>query len=85
VALAADGQLDPALWREEWDYWRIHLFWLGELDCDGRLIHRQGGFGRGVWLIDYDDRTTDDDEPGYRLGSPASARVSTSLSETMMT
>lgn len=22
-----------------------------------------------IWLIDYDDRTTDDDEPGYKLGS----------------
>ena len=66
--LDADGQLDPALWLAKRDHCRVRRFWLGEPNRNGRLIRRQGGFGGGTWLIDYDDRTTDDDEPGYRLG-----------------
>ncbi|WP_409566037.1 hypothetical protein [Methylobacterium sp. J-059] len=67
--LDAGGELDPVLWRKMRDFCRVRRFWLGEPYRDGRLIHRQGGFGGGTWLIDHDDRTTDDDEPGYRLGS----------------
>ncbi|KQT50602.1 hypothetical protein ASG52_07295 [Methylobacterium sp. Leaf456] len=65
--LDAGGGLDPALWREMRDHCRVRRFWLGETNRDGRLVHRQGGFGGATWLIDYDDRTTDDDELGYRL------------------
>ena len=67
--LGADGQLDPVLWHEMRDHCRVRRFWLGEPNRDGRLVHRKGGFGGGTWLIDYDDRTTDDDEAGYRLGT----------------
>ena len=67
--LGADGQLDPALWDGMRDHCRVRRFWLGEPNRDGRLVHRQGGFGGGTWVIDYDDRTADDDEPGYRLGT----------------
>lgn len=67
--LGAEGQRDPALWREVRDHCRICQFWLGEPNCDGRLVLRHGGFGEGTWLIDYDDSVTDDDEPGYRSGS----------------
>lgn len=67
--LGPDGHLDPELWQKQRDHCRVRRFWLGEPNRDGRLVHRQGGFGGGTWLIDYDDRTTDDDALGYRLGS----------------
>ncbi|GJD99243.1 hypothetical protein GMJLKIPL_1159 [Methylobacterium isbiliense] len=69
--LGPDGQLDAALWREVRDRCRVRRFWTGEPDCHGRLVHRAGGAGGATWLIDYDDRTTEDDEPGYRLGTHA--------------
>jgi hypothetical protein len=31
------------------------------------LIHRAGGAGGATWVIDYDESSSDDDEPGYRL------------------
>ncbi|MHB2210839.1 hypothetical protein [Methylobacterium sp. CM6257] len=69
--LGPDGHLDAALWREARDRCRVRRFWTGEPDRHGRLVHRAGGEGGATWLIDYDDRTTDDDEPGYRLGTHA--------------
>ncbi|SEP50319.1 hypothetical protein SAMN04487843_13615 [Methylobacterium sp. ap11] len=69
--LGPDGRLDAALWRETCDQCRVRRFWTGEPDRHGRLVHRAGGEGGATWLIDYDDRTTDDDEPGYRLGTHA--------------
>ena len=65
--LDPDGRLDPALWRETRGHCRVRRFWTGEPDRHGRLKHRAGGAGGATWLIDYDDRRTDDDEPGYRL------------------
>jgi len=49
----------------------VRRFWSGEPTRYGRLVHRAGGEGGATWLIDYDDRTTADDEPGYRLGTHA--------------
>jgi hypothetical protein len=72
--LGPDGHLDAALWRETRDHCRVRRFWIGEPDRHGRLVHRAGGEGGATWLIDYDDRTTDDDEPGYRLGTHAFVR-----------
>lgn len=69
--LGPDGRLDPALWREARDHCRVRRFWIGERDRHGRLVHRAGGEGGATWLIDYDDRTDEDDEPGYRLGAHA--------------
>ncbi len=69
--LGPDGHLDAALWRAIRDHCRVLRFWTGEPDRYGRLVHRAGGEGGATWLIDYDDRTTDDDEPGYRLGTHA--------------
>lgn len=69
--LGPDGQLDAALWREVRDRCRVRRFWSGEPDGHGRLVHRAGGAGGATWLIDYDDRTTEDDEPGYRMGTHA--------------
>ncbi|MDP4003336.1 hypothetical protein Q8W67_07635 [Methylobacterium sp. NEAU K] len=67
--LGPDGRLDAALWSESRDHCRVRRFWTGEPDRYGRLVHRAGGEGGATWLIDYDDRTTEDDEPGYRLGT----------------
>ena len=67
--LGADGRLDPALWQETRDRGRVRRFWTGEPDRHGRLVHRAGGEGGATWLIDYEDWTNEDDEPGYRLGT----------------
>jgi len=69
--LGPDGRLDVALWREARDRCRVRRFWSGARDRHGRLVHRAGGEGGATWLIDYDDRTDEDDEPGYRLGTHA--------------
>ncbi len=69
--LGPDGHLDATLWRETRDHCRARRFWIGECDRHGRLVHRAGGEGGATWLIDYDDRTDEDDEPGYRLGTHA--------------
>lgn len=67
--LGPKGHLDTTLWREARGHCRVRRFWAGEPDRHGRLVHRAGGDGGATWLIDYDDRTTADDEPGYRLGA----------------
>ncbi|MGU3664003.1 hypothetical protein ACLBX9_07435 [Methylobacterium sp. A49B] len=67
--LGTDGHLDAVLWNGTRDRCRVRRFWTGEPDRHGRLVHRAGGAGGATWLIDYDDRTDDDDEPGYRLGT----------------
>ena len=69
--LGPGGHLDAALWRAIRDHCRVLRFWTGEPDRHGRLVRRAGGEGGATWLIDYDDRTTADDEPGYRLGAHA--------------
>jgi hypothetical protein len=71
VPLGPDGHLDPALWRETHDSCRVRRFWAGQRDRDGRLVHRAGGEGGATWLIDYEDWTNEDDEPGYHLGTHA--------------
>lgn len=65
--LGSDGQLDAALWQRRRDHCRVRRFWTDEPDRYGRLVHRAGGAHGATWLIDYNDRTNDDDEPGYRL------------------
>ncbi|MBX9933499.1 MAG: hypothetical protein K2Y56_18575 [Methylobacterium sp.] len=69
--LGPDGRLDAALWHEARNQCRVRRFWPGERDRHGRLIHRAGGEGGATWLIDYEDWTNEDDEPGYRLGTHA--------------
>ncbi len=69
--LRPDGHLDASLWLKLREHCRVRRFWSGEPTRYGRLVHRAGGEGGATWLIDYDDRTTADDEPGYRLGTHA--------------
>jgi len=65
--LDASGHLDPEGWRKARERCRVRRIRAGKPVRHGRLVHRAGGASGATWLIDYDDRTTADDEPGYRL------------------
>ena len=65
--LDGTGHLDADGWRKARDRCRVRRIRAGEPVRHGRLVHRAGGANGATWLIDYDDRTTADDEPGYRL------------------
>jgi hypothetical protein len=67
--LDATGHLDQVAWAQARDHCRVRRFWAGEPDRHGRLIHRSGGAGGATWLVDYDDRSSDDDETAYRLST----------------
>jgi hypothetical protein len=60
--LFADGSLAAGLWRDEKEKCTVRRFWEGEPDQCGFLRH----LGRG-WRFDYDRKTTDDDEPIFKL------------------
>lgn len=60
--LTPDGQFDPDGWRAHREACKVHRFWRGEDDRQGRLVHR----GR-AWLFDYDAEDTEDDEPIFRF------------------
>jgi hypothetical protein len=49
-------------WRLNRDRCRVRRFWAGEEER-GRLVHKRGG----TWAIDYDPKTEEDDEPGFRF------------------
>jgi hypothetical protein len=67
--LDPSGHLDAESWRKARDRCRVRRIWDGEPVRHGRLVHRAGGADGATWIIDYDDRTTTDDEAGYRLSS----------------
>jgi hypothetical protein len=67
--LDASGHIDPKLWQAQRDHCRVVRFWDGEEDRVGRLIHKPGGSEHARWVFDYDPKSTDDDEAGYRFGS----------------
>ena len=68
--LGPDGRLDAVLWQKTRDLCRVRRFWRGAPKRYGRLV-RRAGEGGALWLIDYDDRTAEDDAPGDRLGTHA--------------
>lgn len=49
-------------WRQQREKCRVRRFWAGEEE-HGKLVHKPGG----TWAIDYDPRSTEDDEPGFRF------------------
>ena len=49
-------------WRQERERCRVRRFWAGAEER-GKLVHGRGG----VWAIDYDPKSTEDDEPGFRF------------------
>ncbi len=65
--LDSAGHLDPESWRKARDRCRVRRLRAGEPARHGRLVHRAGGAHGATWVIDYDDRTSADDEAGYRL------------------
>lgn len=60
-----DGHLLADEWRTTRDRCRVKRFWPGEKDEIGLLVHRRGG----AWAFDYNPKSTDDDEPGFKFGS----------------
>src|SRR5262245_34958536 len=58
-----DGHIVHDEWRKERERCRVIRFWPGEKHEVGRLVHRGGG-----WAFDYDPKSTDDDEPGFKFG-----------------
>ena len=57
-----DDHLVAEEWRKQRDRCRVRRFWAGTEEL-GRLVHKRGG----TWAIDYDPKSEDDDEPGYRF------------------
>jgi hypothetical protein len=60
--LAADGRIDPSLWRAHREACRIARLRPGRRDEHGHLIHRQGG----GWAFHYDGHALPDDV-GFRF------------------
>jgi hypothetical protein len=54
--------LVPEEWRRHRERCRVRRFWAGEEER-GHLVHKRGG----SWAIDYNPKSDDDDEPGYRF------------------
>lgn len=56
------GHLLAEEWRKEREKCRVRRFWAGDVEM-GRLVHKRGG----VWAIDYDPKSEEDDEPGFKF------------------
>ena len=65
------GHIDPHLWQQYRENCRVHRFWGGESDENGKLVHKPGGAEHARWVFDYDPKASDDDESGYRFGAHA--------------
>lgn len=52
-------------WRKEREKCRVRRFWAEETRM-GHLVHKRGGQG-GIWAIDYNPKSEEDDEPGYKF------------------
>jgi hypothetical protein len=61
--LDAAGHLDAREWRATRARCRVRRFWAGSADQIGHLVHRRGG----SWAFDYDPKSSDDDEPGFKF------------------
>lgn len=62
VPLDQTMKLDPAAWKNHAKDCVVHRFWQGEEDQRGRLRHTGSN-----WYIDYDEKTTGDEEPFFKL------------------
>lgn len=63
LPLKADGHVDDTGWASVRSACRVRRFRRGEDERHGRIVRGPGG----QWTFDYDDRTTIDDEVGFRL------------------
>ena len=70
ASLDAAGHIDSSLWQEYREHCRVHRFWDGEQDENGRLVHKPGGSEHARWVFHYEG-TGDNDEAGYRFGAHA--------------
>jgi hypothetical protein len=80
IAPLDQGHIDPVLWLKYRDYCPVRRLWEGEDDEIGRLVHRPGGAEHGRWVFAYNSDDDDDDEAGYKFGTHAFCRASTSPS-----
>ncbi len=63
--------IDLHEWQRLRGHCKVRRFWGGAEDEHGQLIHKPGGDEHAFWAFDYDPRSTDDDEAGYRFGAHA--------------
>jgi hypothetical protein len=56
------GHIVASEWRKQRERCRVIRHWPGEKNQVGRLVHRGGG-----WAFDYNPKSTDDDEPGFKF------------------
>jgi len=56
--LRPDGHIDADLWHKEKARCRVHRFWRGEPDKEGRLIHTK----RKTWAFSYQEGDEDDED-----------------------
>ncbi|MCS6891519.1 MAG: hypothetical protein RMK64_05410 [Rhodovarius sp.] len=66
--LTEDGHIDAEAWKRQREHCVVRRFWAGQPDEHGFLVHKPGGPGGATWAFDYDLDSSEDDEPGYRLG-----------------
>src|SRR5690242_4121641 len=64
-----NGRIDAHLWQKYHDHCGVRRFWGDGDDQIGRLIHKPGGSEHARWVFDYDSRSDEDDEAGYRFGA----------------
>jgi hypothetical protein len=56
------GHIDHNEWRQQRARCVVIRFWPDQENEVGHLVHRGGG-----WAFDYDPKSTEDDEPGFKL------------------
>ncbi len=61
--LDAERKIDPELWKQHKDAYRVVRFRPTGDDDVGHLIHRPGG----AWVLRYDIRGDDEDETGFHF------------------
>jgi hypothetical protein len=59
-----EGRLEADEWRGAREICRVVRFWPGHKNEVGHLVRRRGG----GWAFDYDPGSSEDDEPGFKLG-----------------
>jgi hypothetical protein len=61
------GHLQAEEWKKLRERCEVRRFVPGEREEIGRLVHRRGG----SWAFDYDPKSQNDDEPGFKFSTHA--------------
>ncbi|MGL4496309.1 MAG: hypothetical protein ACRCXM_09200 [Beijerinckiaceae bacterium] len=69
--LDAQNHIDQDVWQKHKAACTVRRFWADEAPLHGHLVHRAGGAKGATWGFDYNIRSDDDDEAGYRFGDHA--------------